>query len=216
MNRICAVALLLALAATTAAAQDGDIDVFATAQWVNRIGGERSQDLGANEEFRTDFEAGGGLGIGINYFLAERWSVEFKGAALRTDLSLRGRGSDYVYVVDLGGANIYPINAVAQYHFRRKGSWQPYVGAGVSYVVVQDLDTDVLQPLGVERLEFDEQGGLVLVAGSNFWFADRWAVVGDARYVPLETEAETRFGSAVNEFEVRPLLISAGVRYRFR
>lgn len=215
MVRIGLAVAVVTLLATSASAEKGQVEVTATTQWINRIGGDQTEAVQSGE-YRTDFESGGGVGVGVNYFIGDRWSLELKGAALRSRLAVRLRGSDYEYTAELPGANIFPINVVAQYHFRHMGSWQPYVGIGVSYVVVQDVQDVSLDVIGIDELQFDEQGGLVTLIGSNFWFAERWSVTGDVRYVPIETTAQTRFGTnQVSEFDVRPLIVSAGVRYRF-
>lgn len=218
MLRTILTALALVACASPLLAQQGRFDVLVTGQWVNRIGGDDSRQLAPGETFRAEFETGSGLGFGLNYFFADQWSLEVKGAAFRSGLQLRGQGSDFSYVLDLGGANIFPVTALLQHHFKRRGSWEPYVGAGISYIIVQDVESDRLEQLGVERLEFGEQSGLVAAVGSSFWFADSWAVIGDLRYVPISSEAETRFVGTEptsSDFEVTPLIVSAGIRYSF-
>jgi outer membrane protein W len=45
----------------------------------------------------------------------------------------------------------------------------------------------------------------------------RWSIVGDARYTPIETRSEVRFigTSSRAEIDVKPLVISTGIAFRF-
>ena len=101
-----------------------------------------------------------------------------------------------------------------QWHPIDGGSFRPYVGVGLAYVILRDIEKSAG---GVTGVSFDDPTGLVVNAGLRIPFSSRWALNGDARYVPVETSGRARFGGTTSsaEIEVRPLLVAVGLAYRF-
>lgn len=178
-------------------------------------GVHRNSEFGDGEpgvRFSPAFDNGGGVGGGLNYFVAPSVSIEIKLAALATRLELRERGSDYVTVVDAGYTQIYPVTAVLQWHPIDGGSVHPYLGVGVAHVIVKDLEASD----GGPSAKFDNPTGLVLDGGIRVPLSKRWLAYGDVRYVPVETESSVRFdGDPPAKLDVRPLVVAFGVGYRF-
>src|SRR5712692_7762107 len=107
------------------------VDLFFDVEGVRRTGMTSGFTPGITR-FEPQFQSGGGVGAGVNWFLSDRVSLETKVAGLGTKARLRVIGSDFVGTADLGWAQIYPISAVIQWHFLEHGFVRPYVGAGAA------------------------------------------------------------------------------------
>lgn len=181
-------------------------------------GGHRT---GKNESFTPNttrfdprFDNAGGIGVGINYFLSDRVSVETKVAALRANLHVQVSGSDFRASADLGRAQIYPVSAILQWHLVEHGSVRPYIGAGIAHVILKDINRKVGTANGIS---FKDPTGLVVDGGLEIKVSPRWSLVGDARYIPVETKSRATFLGTLSatDIRVRPLIISTGLSWRF-
>jgi len=164
--------------------------------------------------YEPQFEKGGGAGIGINWFLSGRVSIEAKASALSSRLRLRRTGNDF-FAADLGRARIYTVGAVLQWHMLNAGpAIQPYLGVGVGRVLLQDVEK---RTLDIGGIEFDNPTGLILNAGTMIGLSKRWSALADVRYTPIETQARARFvgTDAVTEIDVKPLILSLGLAWHF-
>lgn len=209
--RTVAVTFLLVLAVSPASAQRR-LELIADVEGVHR---DRQVRFEPNTvRFDPEFQAGGGAGFGLNWILSDRLSLEMKAAALATRLRLRRTGGDFVATADLGYAELYPLMAVLQWHMLERGSIRPYIGAGVSHVILRNIDKETI---GITGIDFEDPTGLVVNGGLRFPFGDRWNALADARYTPIETQARARFigTTAVSEIDVNPLIVSFGLAYRF-
>ena len=209
MNRTLAIAILVLTAVSVEAKPR--FELIATADGVRR-------NSGANLEpgiiYDPEFDTGGGLGVALNWHVAERASIEAKVSALTSNTRLRVMLSDFIGTVDLGRSNIYPVMLTMQWHpFADGGTFRPYVGAGVAHVLVQSIEATPLTP----EVDFNNPTGLLVNAGLRVSLSDAWHLVGDARWVPVETSGGVRFGpeSPVIDMDVRPLVVGFGVAYRF-
>lgn len=166
-------------------------------------------------QFEPEFQTGGGVGGGFNFFLTDRVSLEAKVAALATKTRVRIFGSDFVGVADLGWAQLYPISAVLQWHLAEHGALRPYIGAGVVHTVLRNINKQVIS--GANGVRFKDPTGLVVDGGLEFSLARKWSLLGDARYVPMETNSTVTFpGTATSlKMHVRPLIVSFGAGYKF-
>lgn len=220
VKRIAFFLVFLAASATLHAEDQGRLTLTGSAQWLQRTAENHESDLPAVGEirFETDFDDAAGLGFALNYFFTDRLSVESKASIVRSDLALRVRtGPDSVVLIDLGDFDLYPLTVMLQYHFSTSGSLRPYVAAGPGYLILDNIETRQLGPQGVSKIEFDNSIGLVVGGGLNYNFSSRFHLNVDARYIPLESSSEVTFvgSSNVQEIDVRPLIVSAGLGYRF-
>jgi len=103
-------ALALLLSASTLFAQERrtEISVFAS-------------DLGYTESAATGSNVSGGVGVALNQWWTSRISTEL-GVTMEKHFSFRDAQQTRVYT--------YPVDFLAQYHFRNQSRWQPYFGVG--------------------------------------------------------------------------------------
>ena len=211
MNKL-TFALLIVLAAAPLMAQRR-IDLLIDAEGARRTGHNESFTPGIR--FDPQFGTGGGAGVGLNFFLSDRVSIEAKAAALESRLRVRIVGTDFIATADLGHAQIFPISAVLQWHLSEHGTIRPYLGAGVAHVILHDVNR-VGQPVGHRH---PLQG------------SDRPRRRWRTRIQPLETlghlrrralhpgrnevDGDVHRTSSSVKMNVRPLIVSAGIAWRF-
>ncbi len=213
MKKFCFL-LLIAVAGPSLMAQRG-LDLIVDAEGVRRTGGTRDLTPG-QREFIPEFSNGWGAGVGVNWWLSDRVSLEAKASGFRSRLNVTTVGSDFVTNVDLGHAQIYPIMAALQWHPFEHGMFRPYIGAGAAHVILKNVNERIGNS-GPSGIEFSDPTGLLLDAGTRLQLSDRWALSADVRYVPVETKGRTTFpgtASAVR-LQVKPLLAGFGVVYRY-
>jgi outer membrane protein len=208
MKRFAIVALLCA---TPLVAQHR-VDFFVDAEGVHRSSKAVFEPNAVR--FEPQFDNGGGLGGGINFFFGDRVSLEAKVAALESRLHVRRSGSDFVTVADLGYAQIYPITAILQWHMLEGTALRPYIGAGAGYMILRNISK---QTFGLNGVNFDNSFGLVVDGGLEISLSKRWSILGDARYTPIERTARATFlgASSSAKIDVKPLTVSTGLAFRF-
>lgn len=187
------------------------VDLIVDVEGVHRQSGIDAGESGAI--YTPEFDNGGGIGAGVNVWMTGRVSLEVKAAVLASNMQLRFINGDAVAILDVGYVNMIPISAVAQWHPFEEGAVRPYFGAGVVYVMMEDVEARGQTP----RTEFGSDTGLLLNAGLRVPLSKRWALTGDARYVPVETRGNVRFGDSETggDLDVRPLVVGFGVAYTF-
>src|SRR5258708_693352 len=148
-------AILIALVAAPLVAQHR-VDVLVDAEGARRPG--RNAELSTGVHFDPQFGTGGGAGLGLNFFLTDRVSIEAKADALESRLKVRTIGSDFFAVVDLGRAQIYPITALLQWHLTEHGTIRPYLGAGVTHVILRNINPSV-GSTGASGINFKDPTG---------------------------------------------------------
>ena len=206
------VALLTLLAAAPLMAQRR-IELLIDAEGARRTGHNESFTPGFR--FDPEFGTGGGAGIGLNFFITDRVSIETKAAALESNLRVRIVGTDFIATANLGHAQIFPISAVLQWHLSEHGTIRPYLGAGVAHVILHDVNRSVGP--SATGIHFKDPTGFVVDGGLEFNLSKRFGIYGDARYIPVETKSTASFTGTTSsvKMNVRPLIVSAGIAWRF-
>ena len=195
---VLAAAFLLPL---TAAAQSNELGVFAsTSQF------EDSEIEDAGDVFDAEFDEDMGLGVLYNRFWFGGFSTEFAYQRLGADLTL---SADEISE-DIGELDLDILSATAQLHMARGAILSPYIGGGVAYVSGEagSIDEDEIETVDLENeLEFLANAGLNLNLGRSF------GIFLDGKYILYEARGE---GESDGEaLDVNPLIISAGVKFRF-
>ncbi|MDT8342279.1 MAG: outer membrane beta-barrel protein [Longimicrobiales bacterium] len=118
-----------------------------------------------------------GIGIGASYFVINNLAVELSGAWVPTELAEQG-GDD----VDL-----YPLRALAAYHFPVSGDVVPIIGGGYTRLEYSD---------GID----ESDNALTGLLGVKVYFSDRVAfrLDGMVDYVPSPFNEDQGVGSHLN------------------
>lgn len=210
MKRL-SLALLLLMSTVPLLAQRR-VDLIVDVEGARRTGHNTGFTPGVT--FDPRFGTSGGIGVGLNFFTSDKVSIEAKAAALESDLRVRTVGSDFIANADLGHAQIYPLSAILQWHMTEHGTIRPYVGAGLSYVILRNVTREFG---GATGIRFKDPAGLVVDGGLEFNLSKRWSLLADARYIPIETSSTASFTgtNASVRMHVRPLIVSFGAAWRF-
>lgn len=204
---------ILAVSAALPLAAQRRIDFLLDAEGARRTGHNIAFTPGIR--FDPQFGTGGGIGVGLNFFLTDRVSIEAKATGLESRLKVRTVGSDFITTADLGRAQIYPISAILQWRPTEHGTIRPYLGAGIAHVILHNVNRSVGN--SASGIHFKDPTGLVVDGGLEFNLSKRWGIFGDARYIPVESKSTATFvgTSSAVQMHVRPLILSAGIAWRF-
>lgn len=197
--------LLLFLAAAPLAAQETQITA-----WIGQadMQGENEFDGGITTEFDDGFV----MGVSVNRFVGSHLSVEASIFDIRSDSSLLLDGGT---PITLGDANLTPVLFGGQFHLLGQSRFDPYVGAGIAYVMARDLSSPDLEAGGVGRIELQDELGYYLNAGIGVQVAGGLGLVADGRYIPYETESRSTVTGIEQDLDFTPLILSLGLRFRF-
>ncbi len=120
--RVMVCMILLLLVSPTLFAQSNRVSIYAA-----------NPGLFGGDGFGTHYT--GGAALSLSHFWTPRFSTELVAAAERDydGYVLFNRDGSVRESQELGYTT-YPIDLLAQYHFRTDWRWRPYVGAGMRYV----------------------------------------------------------------------------------
>ncbi|NUU00972.1 OmpW/AlkL family protein [Herbaspirillum robiniae] len=116
--------------------------------------------------------------------------------------------------VRLDGQNIgtfkhLPPTLLLQYHFTPESRFSPYIGAGINYTRISNVD--VLG--GSAQLDNHSFGG-ALQAGFDVKIDKHWLVNFDIKKVQIRSDVMVG-GTKISTVKIDPWLIGVGVGYRF-
>jgi outer membrane protein W len=211
--RILTTAALALLLAIPALAQHRFIDITANAVWLDPSGGGSFDDL--SDPAEIDFKGTLGYGASLNVFVGGRLSLEIAASAVSPDTTVRRRAVGG----NPGDFQIIPITGVLQLHLAPNALIDPYIGAGVAYVLFDSLEGGSADTR-IERIDFKDDGGFVVNAGLGIRLGNRFGLVIDGKYVPVESSARLITADGSNEsdetaIDISPIIVSAGLSLRF-
>jgi outer membrane protein W len=164
---------------------------------------------GANHEFGSltptqwRLHAGHGAAAGVDWHLTRHLSAEV----------MSGNESESVRVNGMRGGSFHviPNAAVIQYHPVTDAIVEPYIGAGVSYLMYRGRRST---PFG--RAEQPDHAALMTQAGFDYVATPHWRLMFGAEYGPARSTAEVTHPTAKTEkIDFHQLYLVTGLRYRF-
>ena len=235
-----ALAVAAALVPSLAMAEAGDIVVRLRA---THISADESSKLGATTEANTSL-AGALYGnttselrvdsntipeIDFSYYITKNIAAELiLAVGTRHDVKITGMtGSPAIQNANLGSVNLLPPTLTAQWHFNPDQTFDPYVGAGLSYVRAMDnglytttnVGSDKL-PIRISRNSF----GPAIQAGFDYNLENKWLINFDVKKIWFDTKVEADVGTALNsnagwkkidQLDVDPWVVSVGFGRKF-
>jgi outer membrane protein len=197
--------ILLAAVLATCAAGSATAQTAGESPWLVRLravhldsanGGSTSPDLGLSMNNKTIPE------VDITYFFSPNLAAELV-------LTVPQRQTVYSNGTDIGTFKHLPPSLLMQYHFTNVQGFKPYVGAGVNYTRI----TNVNLASGTAGLEKSSVGG-VLQAGLDIPIDKKLSFNIDVKKVYLRSDVFLA-GANVGDFKIDPVLFGVGVGYRF-
>jgi len=118
---------------------------------------------------------------------------------------------------DLGEVNLLPPTLTLQWHFNPDQKFDPYVGAGVTYVRAMDngLSYDHTHPIRIDRNNW----GAALQAGLDVNLENRWLVNFDVKKLFVDTDVKLNVSGGgyrkIDNLDIDPWVISVGFGKKF-
>lgn len=113
--------------------------------------------------------------------------------------------------VDLGKVNLLPPTLLAQWHFMPDQTFDPYVGAGVSYVRAMDNNLNLsTTPITIERNNW----GVALQAGMDYNLENKWLLNVDVKKIWFDTTVKAN-GTKIDQLDIDPWVVSVGFGRKF-
>lgn len=140
--------------------------------------------------------------VDISYFFTPNWAAELI-------LTYPQKHDVYLDGKSIGTFKHLPPTLTLQYHFTPQSSFSPYVGAGINYTRISNVD--LLN--GAATLD-NNSFGLALQAGIDYKIDRHWLVNFDIKKVQIRSDVNTAAGK-ISNVQVDPWLIGVGVGYRF-
>jgi outer membrane protein len=152
------------------------------------------------------------LGVGIGYFVAPNISL-LAVLGVPPTTTLTGQGS--LSGLTLGKVTYGPSMLIVNYHFLQFGTFQPFLGAGITYTVVFGTKDNA-----IVNLRVNSSIGAAIRIGFDVMFSDRWGAFLSVSKVFVSTNASgnaaTLGGVPVSaHVNFNPLVLFSGITYRF-
>jgi outer membrane protein len=149
--------------------------------------------------------------LDLSYFFTDNIAAELVFFAYsRHDVTAKNTA---VGDIDLGSLDLLPPTLTAQYHFVPQEAFSPYIGAGLTYVLIPNEDSGAATAVRYD----DGVIGFALQAGLDYFFNDHWCLNFDVKKVWVQVDVEVdALGTTVKtSVDVDPWLVGIGVGYRF-
>jgi outer membrane protein len=159
--------------------------------------------------------------LDISYYVTKNIALELILAlGTKHDVKVSGSGGA-LNKRGLGEVNLLPPTLTAQWHFNPDQTFDPYVGAGISYVRAMDNGLKADTALGSLPIRIDRsQWGPAIQAGFDVNFKDGWLVNFDVKKIWFDTtvKLDARDGSGyrkIDSLDIDPLVVSVGFGKKF-
>ena len=115
-------------------------------------------------------------------------------------------------VSKLGSINLLPPTLTAQWHFNPDQTFDPYAGAGLSYV--RAMDNGLNSTLGAIHIDRN-MWGPALQAGIDVNLQDKWLVNFDVKKIWFNTDVYLNPTTKIDSLDIDPWVVSFGVGKKF-
>lgn len=125
----------------------------------------------------------------------------------------------------LGDVNLLPPTLTLQWHFNPDQTFDPYVGAGISYIRAMENGLTANTVAGPAPIRIDRsQWGAALQAGLDINLTDRWLVNFDVKKIWFDTDVKLDAGVVnpalagyrkIDNLDIDPWVVSVGFGKKF-
>ena len=144
--------------------------------------------------------------LDFEYHFTPHWSTELV-------LTYPQTQDVYVSGTEIGTFKHLPPVLTAKYDFLPDSNFQPYVGVGVNFTIISDVNLNVP---GVSRLYLNSTSvGPAAQIGFDYKIQDHWYANFDAKWFLLQSDVFLPGQVRISTVQINPFLIGVGVGYRF-
>jgi outer membrane protein len=205
-----ALAIVAVFAPSFAMAEKGDIVVRLRATQV--APDEKSKldnaTFGANSDLKVDNNTIPELDI--SYYFTKNIAAELilaLGTRHKVEADLNGTK------VDLGKVNLLPPTLLAQWHFNPDQTFDPYLGAGISYI--RAMDNSLSLPNSTDIHISRNNWGAALQAGLDFNLENKWLLNVDVKKIWFDTTVRLDGVGKIDNLDIDPWVVSVGFGKKF-
>jgi outer membrane protein len=147
--------------------------------------------------------------IDFSYYITKNIAAELiLAVGSRHDVNIVGGNAQ-----KLGSVNLLPPTLTAQWHFNPDQTFDPYAGAGLSYVRAMDngLATTTGGSIHIDK----NMWGPALQAGIDVNLQDKWLVNLDIKKIWLNTDVKLEGTGKIDDLDIDPWVVSFGVGKKF-
>ncbi len=161
--------------------------------------------------------------IDFSYYLTKNIAAELiLATGTRHDVKTSSAGAALL-TRNLGSVDLLPPTLTLQWHFMPDQTFDPYVGAGVTYVYSLDKKLTAQTTLGAQRIRIEnDMWGGALQFGFDVNLKDRWLVNFDVKKLWVGTDVKLNapvLGVAgwqkIDSLDIDPWVISVGIGKKF-
>ena len=147
--------------------------------------------------------------IDFSYYITKNIAAELILAlGTRHDVDISGGTAPQ----KLGSVNLLPPTLTAQWHFNPDQTFDPYAGAGLSYV--RAMDNGLNSSLGAIHIDRN-MFGPALQAGIDVNLQDKWLVNFDVKKIWFSTDVFLNPSTKIDSLDIDPWVVSFGVGKKF-
>ncbi|MEZ5818402.1 MAG: OmpW family outer membrane protein [Hyphomicrobiaceae bacterium] len=155
----------------------------------------------------------------LTYFLNKNLSLELLCCFAKHQVNLKAPAAFAALSGSVADTWIFPPAVTLAYHFDGLGPFKPYVGVGGQYIAFFNEKT-ASNTLQASSVDIDGAFGVTIQAGLDVAIGNGWYLNADVKKTWLDTTATWRNsavtgGDIVAKVDLDPLIISAGLGYRF-
>lgn len=144
--------------------------------------------------------------VDVEYRFTPNWSSELV-------LTYPQRQTVTVGGTPIGSFHHLPPVLTAKYNFLPDSDFQPYLGVGVNFTIISNVDLAVP---GVGRLGLDSTSvGPAVQIGFDYRISPHWYANADFKWAKLGSNLDLVGVGKVSTLHIDPLLFGLGIGYRF-
>jgi outer membrane protein len=158
--------------------------------------------------------------LDISYYVTKNIALELILAlGTKHDVKTSSAGGA-LHSRDLGEVNLLPPTLTAQWHFNPDQTFDPYVGAGLSYLRAMDNGLKARTAIGDQPIRIDRNSwGPAIQAGFDVNLKDGWLVNFDVKKIWFDTDVKLNVNGGgwnkIDKLHVDPLVVSVGFGKKF-
>jgi outer membrane protein len=147
--------------------------------------------------------------IDFSYYITKNIAAELiLATGSRHDVKIAGGSIPQ----SLGSVNLLPPTLTLQWHFNPDQTFDPYAGAGLSYVRAMDRGLN----LGTTPIQIDRNmWGPAIQAGIDVNLQDKWLVNFDVKKLWFNTDVNLTGTGKIDSLDIDPWVISFGFGKKF-